>query len=265
MNAGEQLVPGDDRSSVTSTCVHTYRIAVVVRFHRKSCHLESDTWPIVVCEQRGVAPASTQTSDTDGKGDSILQVRYVDLHVAENAEQHRTDEFQLTKGTDPVLVVRRGDPFRLTIDLSRHFNPDRDTLAFVFTVKGENYSRTESSKLLVHANSLSFAGEEAPSYTKNTVAVVPVGYRSSTEYLGGVSSWTAFVKTARDDVIDVEDMVWNKGWHQTTSKSSSRLDQGRTDVVDLGPDLSFRADYKYTQEPQLSTPVHANEHQSRRK
>ncbi|KAL1429117.1 hypothetical protein MTO96_016848 [Rhipicephalus appendiculatus] len=77
----------------------------------------------------------------------------------------------------------KGDSIlQMTLDLSRHFNPDRDTLAFVFTVKGE----------------------EAPSYTKNTVAVVPVGYGSSTEYLGGVSSWTAFVKSARDDVIDIE-------------------------------------------------------------
>ncbi|KAH6947542.1 hypothetical protein HPB50_019687 [Hyalomma asiaticum] len=117
-----------------------------------------------------------------GKGDSIVQVRGVNLRVAENAEQHRTDEFQLTKGNDPVLVVRRGDPFKLILELSRHYNPDKDTLAFVFTVKGE----------------------EAPSYTKNTVAVVPVDFRSSSEYLVGISSWTAFVLSARDNVLDIE-------------------------------------------------------------
>lgn len=118
----------------------------------------------------------------EGRGESIVQVRSVDLRVAENAQQHRTEDYELTKGNDPVLVVRRGDPFRVALELSRHYNADRDTLAFVFTVRGE----------------------EAPSYTKNTVAVVPVGYRSSTEYLGGVSSWTALVQSSRDNVIDVE-------------------------------------------------------------
>lgn len=117
-----------------------------------------------------------------GKGDSIVQVQGVNLRVAENAEQHRTDEFQLTKGSDPVLVVRRGDPFKLILELSRHYNPDKDTVAFVFTVRGE----------------------EAPSYTKNTVAVVPVDFRSSSEYLVGISSWTAFVLSARDNVLDIE-------------------------------------------------------------
>lgn len=118
----------------------------------------------------------------DGKGDSIVQVQGVDLRLADNTQRHRTDDYDLTKGENPILVLRRGEPFKLTIELSRHYNADRDAMAFVFTVRGE----------------------EAPSYTKNTVAVVPIGVRSSSEAFRGTSSWTAVVLSSRDSFIDVE-------------------------------------------------------------
>ncbi|KAH9361876.1 hypothetical protein HPB48_003715 [Haemaphysalis longicornis] len=118
----------------------------------------------------------------DGKSDSIVQVQGVNLRLADNTQRHRTDDYEMTKGDDPVLVVRRGEPFKLTLELSRQYNVDRDALAFVFTVRGE----------------------EAPSYTKNTVAVVPLGFRSSNEAFRGTSSWNAVVLSSRDTFLDVE-------------------------------------------------------------
>lgn len=147
---------------------------------------------VLSCFHGSFAPSEAETDHkllpvapkppADGKGDSIVQVREVNLRVAENAEQHRTENYELTKQADPVLVVRRGDPFKVILELSRHYNPDRDALSFVFTVRGE----------------------EAPSYTKNTVAVVPVGFYSSTEVFGSVTGWTAIVQSARDMVVDIE-------------------------------------------------------------
>ncbi|XP_040062860.3 annulin [Ixodes scapularis] len=118
---------------------------------------------------------------TDGRAESVVQVKSVDLHVSQNAKKHHTDDFDLSKGEHPILIVRRGDPFKVTVELNREYNPDKDALAFVFTVKDE----------------------ETPSYTKNTVAVVPVGYRSPNEVFG-ITSWAALIQSTLDKSLDIE-------------------------------------------------------------
>ncbi|CAN8024179.1 unnamed protein product [Ixodes persulcatus] len=118
---------------------------------------------------------------TDGRAESVVQVKSVDLHVSQNAKKHHTEDFDLSKGEHPILIVRRGEPFKVTVELNREYNPDKDALAFVFTVKDE----------------------ETPSYTKNTVAVVPVGYRSPNEVFG-ITSWAALVQSTLDKSLDIE-------------------------------------------------------------
>ncbi|KAM7283930.1 hypothetical protein ISCGN_001035 [Ixodes scapularis] len=123
----------------------------------------------------------TLLTNKDGRAESVVQVKSVDLHVSQNAKKHHTDDFDLSKGEHPILIVRRGDPFKVTVELNREYNPDKDALAFVFTVKDE----------------------ETPSYTKNTVAVVPVGYRSPNEVFG-ITSWAALIQSTLDKSLDIE-------------------------------------------------------------
>jgi len=65
----------------------------------------------------------------------MLQVRSVDLLTVENGRSHRTFDYELMErpgGTN--LVVRRGQPFQLMLNLNRRFNPQNDGLSFVFLV-----------------------------------------------------------------------------------------------------------------------------------
>ena len=68
----------------------------------------------------------------------MLQVRSVDLLTVENGRSHRTFDYELMErpgGTN--LVVRRGQPFQLMLNLNRRFNPQNDGLSFVFLVPGK--------------------------------------------------------------------------------------------------------------------------------
>ncbi|KAG2463203.1 TGM1 glutamyltransferase, partial [Polypterus senegalus] len=58
--------------------------------------------------------------------DLLLTVRHVDLLKSRrdiNRKEHHTDEFECDE-----LVLRRGQPFNLVLELSRPFNPETDTL-----------------------------------------------------------------------------------------------------------------------------------------
>ncbi|XP_054607912.2 transglutaminase 5, like isoform X1 [Nothobranchius furzeri] len=60
-----------------------------------------------------------------------LHIQYVNLEQAENHERHRTDGFSSTE----ALVVRRGDPFRISVQLKgRPFNPRMDSLRIKVTL-----------------------------------------------------------------------------------------------------------------------------------
>ncbi|XP_064466745.1 annulin-like isoform X2 [Ornithodoros turicata] len=111
---------------------------------------------------------------------SIVQIRSVDLLVSENAQRHHTDAFVQTRLDQPILVVRRGDAFQLRLSLSREYNRDKDAVVFVFTVKDE----------------------PAASFTKNTVAVVPLDPLDSNETFQ--SPWRAAVRSASEIALVVE-------------------------------------------------------------
>ena len=64
----------------------------------------------------------------------MLQVEAVDLRVAENTRKHHTDEYDITEGPSPKLVVRRGQEFTIQIDFSRPYNTAVDDLRLVFEI-----------------------------------------------------------------------------------------------------------------------------------
>ncbi|XP_012267680.2 annulin isoform X2 [Athalia rosae] len=69
---------------------------------------------------------------------SVLSVITVDQCIAENSEAHRTSRFDLSnhKDENAKLVVRRGDPFYITLILSRAYNPETDGISLVFALDG---------------------------------------------------------------------------------------------------------------------------------
>lgn len=67
----------------------------------------------------------------------MIQIRGVDPCVQLNGMQHHTDKYEVMKREkEPKLVVRRGQPFRLALSLSRPYDPEKDGISFIFTVAG---------------------------------------------------------------------------------------------------------------------------------
>lgn len=56
---------------------------------------------------------------------------------AENGRDHHTYEYELMeRNVGANLVVRRGQPFQLSIKLNRNYNPTTDALSLIFNVAG---------------------------------------------------------------------------------------------------------------------------------
>ena len=53
----------------------------------------------------------------------------VNLHIDVNGRLHHTDKFE-----HPNLIVRRGQPFELTVTFSRAFDASKDTIILQFAV-----------------------------------------------------------------------------------------------------------------------------------
>ncbi|KAL8590514.1 hypothetical protein ACOMHN_010950 [Nucella lapillus] len=70
-----------------------------------------------------------QVADKD-----VLEVKDVDFKVAENTKQHHTDEYDITEGSNPQLVVRRGQQFTVQIAFNRDYDNKKDDLRLVFEI-----------------------------------------------------------------------------------------------------------------------------------
>ncbi|XP_064611094.1 hemocyte protein-glutamine gamma-glutamyltransferase-like [Liolophura sinensis] len=72
----------------------------------------------------------------------ILQVKGVDLHIAENTKAHHTDKYEQTedrktddgKDESAELVVRRAQTFDLTLTFDRPFQADGDNIQLIFQI-----------------------------------------------------------------------------------------------------------------------------------
>ncbi|KAM7354036.1 transglutaminase isoform 1-T1 [Cochliomyia hominivorax] len=105
--------------------------------------------------------------ERDAANDAILKVVNVELHREDNHDEHHTDHFYAAKD---ALIVRRGEPFRITLNFNRPFSPSRDAISFIFTV----------------------AGEELPSPGHGTlIGIVP---RDGIDFLGDPLEWGAGIE-----------------------------------------------------------------------
>ncbi|KAK3769509.1 hypothetical protein RRG08_027078 [Elysia crispata] len=70
---------------------------------------------------------------------NVLAVKHVDLMVAENSLAHHTDRYEISQPDQKPsqLVIRRGQPFSITIDFTKEYNPEADDLKLVFEA-GDN-------------------------------------------------------------------------------------------------------------------------------
>ncbi|CAG2185515.1 TGM1 [Mytilus edulis] len=65
-----------------------------------------------------------------------LQVKDMNLNVINNTKNHVTDEYHISE-TGKDLVVRRGQPFDITIAFNKNYDPKKDDLKLVF-LAGDN-------------------------------------------------------------------------------------------------------------------------------
>ncbi|KAL8593103.1 hypothetical protein ACOMHN_018029 [Nucella lapillus] len=73
--------------------------------------------------------------DPDPNDDETLRVESVDLQIGLNTEQHHTDEYSVAE-QGAALVVRRGDPFTISLTFNRPYNKTTDDLRLRFESDG---------------------------------------------------------------------------------------------------------------------------------
>lgn len=66
-----------------------------------------------------------------------MKVKLIDILIAENGKDHHTFDYEMMeRPVDANLVVRRGQPFHLLLNLNRKFDPAKDAVSLIFTVAG---------------------------------------------------------------------------------------------------------------------------------
>jgi hypothetical protein len=65
--------------------------------------------------------------------DGALHVFSVDLHPKQNAVEHHTKRYELVHLPEPKAVLRRGEPFTISITFKdRAFNLEKDNVRLIF-------------------------------------------------------------------------------------------------------------------------------------
>ncbi|XP_064640895.1 hemocyte protein-glutamine gamma-glutamyltransferase-like [Lineus longissimus] len=77
--------------------------------------------------------------DIRGDDEKVLKIQSIDFNIPANATAHHTDDYELTIHREengrryaPWLVVRRGQPFDITLLCNRPFNKETDDFCLVF-------------------------------------------------------------------------------------------------------------------------------------
>ncbi|KAL5280423.1 F13A1 family protein [Megaselia abdita] len=73
--------------------------------------------------------------DLSRNDESVLIIEKVDFCNERNSTNHRTKRFS---ETTPNLVVRRGQEFKLLLELNRAFDKNSDAFCFIFSIVGED-------------------------------------------------------------------------------------------------------------------------------
>lgn len=66
--------------------------------------------------------------------EKVLTVKNVNLNIATNGSAHYTDKFAISSlnRSNPLLVVRRGQPFSVSIEFSEPYDQKKHDLRLVF-------------------------------------------------------------------------------------------------------------------------------------
>ncbi|XP_049802797.1 annulin isoform X1 [Schistocerca nitens] len=128
-----------------------------------------------------VVPSPPSLGDVPDAGvaPEVASVKEVDVLLAENGDAHRTRQYELMdREKEPRLVVRRGQPFAVSVTLSRPYNPDIDAISFVFTVEDA----------------------EKPSYGQGTLVAVPLLAKGAESG----AAWNAVLDSSADDILRIQ-------------------------------------------------------------
>ncbi|KAI4464381.1 protein-glutamine gamma-glutamyltransferase [Holotrichia oblita] len=116
--------------------------------------------------------------DADKDAD-ILIVREIDPCIVENGQAHHTAKYELmTRTIEPQLVIRRAQPFKIILTLSRPYKEDMDGISFIFFVEDE----------------------QKPSYGQGTLIAIPLLKRVDQKSPG----WSAVVDKVDDALLTVQ-------------------------------------------------------------
>ncbi|XP_046566653.1 protein-glutamine gamma-glutamyltransferase K-like [Haliotis rubra] len=141
---------------------------------------------------------------------SKLHVTNLDLNISENTKQHHTDMYECTevrghKGAE--LVVRRGQPFLITITFDRPYDIDKNDITLLFSLaSGENDSTVEELFKVTEDEDTSYKPR------KWGATVVKKGGNSLTVEVFSPAStpigvWDLIVRTTVD-VENGKDLIW---------------------------------------------------------
>lgn len=83
-------------------------------------------------DRRDIDFGSLPTTTAPAPDDTTLTVTNVDLKIAANTKAHRTNEYDITTGSNANLVIRRGQPFDVQISFSKAYDTETDDLRLIF-------------------------------------------------------------------------------------------------------------------------------------
>lgn len=151
-----------------------------------------------------------------------LGINGVNPCLDENGEAHRTSRFELMNRHkmdtgNPVLVVRRGQPFQLKMYCDRPFDEDRDVISFMLAVEPMN--------------------EERVSHGHGTVVHLPLDKGDGVDE--DESDWKAVLESVEDNALTINIRASAKA---SVSKWSMSIDTkliGSDQVINANVSVAF--------------------------
>jgi transglutaminase 1 len=115
-----------------------------------------------------------------------LKVKNINFCIDYNGKEHHTDRFDLMKRKkDFKLVVRRGQGFRLRLNLDRPYDKNCDSISLMFSV----------------------ADVKKPTFGHGTLIAVPMKNWTNDE--NNMNEWFAIIESSSENMLEL--LVWTPG------------------------------------------------------
>lgn len=77
------------------------------------------------------------TTDIENAETKVIKVQNINVNIRQNTRAHHTDEFditnyQLSPHQEECLVLRRGQPFEISLQFDRPYSKEQDDVRLVF-------------------------------------------------------------------------------------------------------------------------------------